>query len=153
MECICLRVSEVRRSLVATLDYQNKNDHSTNYRCDNRRFLVVRPRLSSPNHKFSKPRSRAENLDFWSRLTHQLLVRLKSSIPNLQICLPKKANSEKLGIDNPCRVVFLSLGMNKCLKRVDDRPFWNPGVMSYAMIPRSARCRPNSRVCFSSSHL
>jgi hypothetical protein len=32
--------------------------------------------------------------------------------------------------------------MNKCLKRVDDRHFWTPGVFSYAMIPR---CQPNSK--------
>jgi hypothetical protein len=25
--------------------------------------------------------------------------------------------------------------MNKCLERVNDRHFWNPGVVSYAMIP------------------
>jgi hypothetical protein len=33
---------------------------------------------------------------------------LKSTIPDLQIYLPKKSNSEKLGlgIDNPCRIVF-----------------------------------------------
>jgi hypothetical protein len=32
---------------------------------------------------------------------------MKSTIPNLQIYLPKKANSEKLGLatDNPCRIV------------------------------------------------
>jgi hypothetical protein len=37
-----------------------------------------------------------------------LLGRLKSTIPNLQIYPPKKANSEKLGlgIDNPCRIAF-----------------------------------------------
>jgi hypothetical protein len=37
-----------------------------------------------------------------------LLERLKSTIPNLQIYLPKKANFDKLGlgIDNPCRIVF-----------------------------------------------
>ncbi len=35
--------------------------------------------------------------------------------------------------------------MNKCLERVNDRHFWNPGVVSYAMI---RRCRPNSRVLF-----
>jgi hypothetical protein len=37
-----------------------------------------------------------------------LLGRLKSTIPYLQIHLPKKANYEKLGlgIDNPCRIVF-----------------------------------------------
>jgi hypothetical protein len=72
---------------------------------------------------------------------------LKFTIPNLQIYLPKKANFEKLGlgIDNPCRIVFLSLRMNKGLERVNDRHFWNPGVSSYAMIPR---CRPNSRVFF-----
>jgi hypothetical protein len=37
-----------------------------------------------------------------------LLGRLKSTIPNLQIYLPKKENSEKLGLrlDNPCRIVF-----------------------------------------------
>jgi hypothetical protein len=25
--------------------------------------------------------------------------------------------------------------MNKCLERVNDRHFWNPGVISYAIIP------------------
>jgi hypothetical protein len=35
--------------------------------------------------------------------------------------------------------------MNKCLERVNDRHFWNPGVFSYAMIPR---CHFNSRVFF-----
>ncbi len=57
------------------------------------------------------------------------------------------ADSEKLGlgIDNPCTIVFFSLRMNKCLKRVNDRHFWNPGVFSYAMIPR---CHPNSLVFF-----
>jgi hypothetical protein len=41
------------------------------------------------------------------QLAHQFLGRLKSTIPNLQIYLPKKANSEKLklGINNPCRIV------------------------------------------------
>ncbi len=99
--------------------------------------------MSSPNPNFSKPRSRTATSDFWSRLTNQLIGRLKSTIPNLQIYLPKMANSEKLGlrIDNPCRIVFLSLRMNKCLERINDRHFWNPGVFSYAMIPR---CRLNS---------
>ncbi len=55
-------------------------------------------------------------------------------------------NSEKLGIDNSCRIVFLSLRMNKCLERFYGRHFWNPGVFRYALIPR---CRPNSRVIFS----
>ncbi len=32
-------------------------------------FLVVRPRLSSPNPNISKPRSRTANSDFWSWLT------------------------------------------------------------------------------------
>ncbi len=40
---------------------------------------------------------------------------------------------------------FLSLRTNRGLERVNDRHFWNPGVFSYAMIPR---CRPNSRVFF-----
>ncbi len=40
---------------------------------------------------------------------------------------------------------FLSLRMNMCLGRVNDRHFWNPGVFGYAMIPR---CRPNSRFFF-----
>ncbi len=76
-------------------------------------------------------------LSTWSRLTHQLLGRLKSTIPNLQIYLPKTANSEKLGlgIDNPCRTVFMSLRMNKCLERVNDRHFGNSGVFSYAIAP------------------
>ncbi len=51
-----------------------------------------------------------------------------------------------------CFFFFLSLWMSKCLERVDDRHFWNPGVFSYAMIPR---CCLNSIVFFffSSSHL
>jgi hypothetical protein len=65
-------------------------------------FFVVRPQLSSSNSNFSKPGTRTANSDFWSGLTHQLLGRSKSTIPNLQTYLPKKANSEKLGlgIDN-----------------------------------------------------
>ncbi len=126
---------------------------SIDYRCDDRRF-----RLSAHNCRVPTPTSQNLELeqqisDFWSRLSHQLLGRLKSTIPNLQIYQPKKATSEKLGlgIDNPCRMVFfLSLRMNKCLERVNDRHFWNPRVVSYAMIPR---CHPNSRVSFSSSYL
>jgi hypothetical protein len=54
-------------------------------------FLVVCPPLPSSNPNFSNPiRNRTANLDFWSRLTHQLLGRLKSTIPNLQINLPQK---------------------------------------------------------------
>jgi hypothetical protein len=94
--------------------------------------MVVRQQLTSSNPNFSQPRTRTANSDFWSRLTHQLLGRSKSTIPNLQLYSPKKANSQKLrlGIDNPCRIVFLSLRMNKCLERVNDRHFWNPGVFA-----------------------
>jgi hypothetical protein len=35
--------------------------------------------------------------------------------------------------------------MSKCLERVNDRHFWNPGVFSYAMM---RRCGPNSRLFF-----
>ncbi len=111
-------------------------------------FLVVRPQLSSPNPNFSGPRTRTTKSDSWSLLTHQLLGRLKFTIPNLQIYSPKKANSEKLGlgIDNPRKIVFSSLRMKKCSERVvNDRHFWNPGVFSYAMIPR---WRPNLNVFF-----
>jgi hypothetical protein len=54
-----------------------------------------------------KSRTRTANSDFWSRLTHEFLGRLKSTIPNLQMYLPKKLNFEKLGLgsDNPCRIV------------------------------------------------
>ncbi len=45
---------------------------------------------------------------------------------------------------------FLSLRMNECLERVNDRHFGNPGVFSYAIIPR---CCPNSRVFFSHHHI
>ncbi len=110
-------------------------------------FLVVRPQFSSSNPNFSKPRNRTANSDLGSRLIHQLLGRLKSTTPDLQIYLPKNSNSEKLGlgIDNPCKIVSLSWRMNKCLERVNDRHFWNPGVFSYAMIPR---CRRKSRFFF-----
>ncbi len=109
-------------------------------------FLVVRPQLSSPNPNISKPRSRTENSDFWSWLTHQLLGRWKSTIPNLQIYLPKKANSEKLGlgIDNPCRI---------------GRSAWR-GVMTdiFGILESSAThwyqdVNPTQEFFFSSSHL
>jgi hypothetical protein len=41
--------------------------------------------------------------------------------------------------------IFLSLLMKKRLERVNDRHSWNPGVFSYAMIPK---CRPNSKGFF-----
>ncbi len=40
---------------------------------------------------------------------------------------------------------FFSSRMNKCLDRINDQHFWNPGVFSSAVIPR---CRPNSRGFF-----
>jgi hypothetical protein len=51
------------------------------------------------------------NLDFWSRLTPQLLERLRSTILNLQIYFPKKVIFENLGfgIDNPCRIYIYFL--------------------------------------------
>jgi hypothetical protein len=34
---------------------------------------------------------------------------------------------------------FLNLRMNnKCLERVNDQNFWNPGIFSYAMIPATS---------------
>jgi hypothetical protein len=70
------------------------------YRCANRRFWLSAHdcQVPTPNLNFSKPRSRTENSDFWSRMTQQLLGRLKSTIPNLQMYSPRKANSEKLGL-------------------------------------------------------
>jgi hypothetical protein len=46
-----------------------------------------------------------------------LLGRLKSTIPNLQIYLPKTVNPEKmrLGIDNPCRIVFFEFADEQVL--------------------------------------
>jgi hypothetical protein len=131
--------SSKKNALVGAMDY----------RCDNRRFWLSAHNCQVPssNPNFSKPRTRTANSDFWSWLTQQWLERLKCTILNLQIYLPKKANSEMfgLGIDNLCMIVFLSLRMNKCLERVNDQHFWNPGVFSYAII---LRCLPNSRVFF-----
>jgi hypothetical protein len=121
---------------------------SVDHRCDDRRFCLSAHDCQVPTPTYQNLATTTANLDLWSRLTHQFLGRLKSTIPNRQICLPKKVNSEKLrlGIDNPCRILFLlSWQMNKCLERVNDRHFWNPGVFSYAMIPR---CRPNERFFF-----
>jgi hypothetical protein len=79
--------------------------------------LVVRPQLSSPNPNFSKPRTRTENSDFGSCLTHQFLGRLKFTIPNLQIYLTKRASSEKvgLGVDNPRTIVFFEFADEQVL--------------------------------------
>jgi hypothetical protein len=60
--------------------------------------MVVRPQLSSPNPNFSKPRIWATISDFWSRLTHELLGRLKFTIPNLQIYLPKIGEFWEVGV-------------------------------------------------------
>ncbi len=113
----------------------------------NRRFW-----LSAHNCQVPTPTSQNLELEqqfriFFSWLTKQLLGRLKSTIPNLPFYLPKKANSEKLGlgIDNPYRIVCLSSWMNSAWKGLMTGIFWNPGVFSYAMIPR---CRPNSRFFF-----
>ncbi len=68
------------------------------YRCDNRRFwLSSHNCMSSPNPNFSKSRTRTANSDLWSRLAHQLLGRLKSTIPNLCIYQPKKENMRSWG--------------------------------------------------------
>jgi hypothetical protein len=139
----CLYEHEAANRLPVTIDY----------RCDNRIFLLsrVHPQLSSSNPEFSKPKNRTANSDFRSRLIN-CLEDWNAQFLTCRSIYRKKANSEKLGlgIDNPCRIVFSSLRMNKCLERVNDRHFWNPGVFSYAMI---LRCRPNSRVIFSLSHL
>jgi hypothetical protein len=159
--CCALLITEARshsttpwkNSFFVRMDTQTVR--RSNHRLSMRQyaFLIIRPQLSSPNPNFSKPRTKTANSDFWSRLNHKLMGRLKSTIPNLQIYLPNKANSKKLGlgIDNPRRIVLLSLRMNKCLERVNDRHFWNPGVFSYAMIPR---CHLNlSFFFFPPSHL
>ncbi len=106
---------------------------SIDYRCDNRRFLVVRPQLSSSNPNFSKPKTRTANSDFWSWLTHRSIHQKRQILRSWGGDWQSMQDS------------FLSLRMNKCLKRVNDRRFWNPGVFSYAMIPR---CHPNLRVFF-----
>jgi hypothetical protein len=68
------------------------------YRCDiDRRFLVVCLQFSSSNPNFSKPRTRTANSDFSSWLTQQLLQRLKSTFPNLQINIPKKGKFWEVG--------------------------------------------------------
>ncbi len=122
------------------------------YRCDNRSFCLSAHDCQVPTPTSQNLATRTTNSDSWSRLTHQFLGRLKPTIPNPQIYLPKKANSEKLGegMDNLSKIVFLSLRTNKCLERVNDRHFRNPGVFSYAMTPR---CRPNSRVFFLHCHI
>jgi hypothetical protein len=137
--CLCLKTSQtaVEQSYgsVSSLRSKHSEVQTIDYRCDIGRFW-----LSAHNCQVSTPTSQNLEIEqqiqyFGSWLTHQLLGRLKFTIPNLQIYLPKKANSEKLGlgIDNPCRIV---LWMNKCLERVNDRHFWNPGVFSYTMIPK-----------------
>jgi hypothetical protein len=132
---------------------------SIDYRCDNKRFWLSAHDRQVPTPTSQKPRSRTANSDFWSRLSHQLLGRLKSTIPYLQIYLPKEANSEELGlgIDNPCRTFFFWVCRWTSAWRglINDRHFWNPGVFSHAMLPT---CRSNSRgfyfiFFFKSSHI
>ncbi len=60
------------------------------YRCDNRRFCLSAHDRQAPTRTSQNLATRTANSNFWSRLTHQFLGRLKSTIPNLQIYLPKK---------------------------------------------------------------
>ncbi len=79
-----------------------------NYRCDNRRFWLSAHNCQVPTPTSQNLATRTANSDLWSRLTHQLLWRLKSTISSLEIYSSNQANSEKLGlgIDNPCVIVF-----------------------------------------------
>jgi hypothetical protein len=116
------------------------------YRCDNRRIWLSADNCQVPTWTSQNLATRTANSDFWSWLTHPLLWRFKSKIPNLQIYLLKKANSEKLGIGNPCRIVFFWVcGWTSAGRGLMTWHSWNRGVFSYAMIPR---CCPSSRLAF-----
>jgi hypothetical protein len=118
------------------------------YRCDNRRFWLSAHNCQVPNPTSQNLATRTANSDFWSRLTHQLLGRLKFTIPNLQIYLPKQTNLGSWGWEWQSvqdSFFFSSLRLNKCFARVNRQHFWNPEVFSYALIPRR---RPNSRFFF-----
>jgi hypothetical protein len=64
--------------------------YTIDYRCDNRRFWLSAHNCLVPTPTSQNLAARTANSDFWSRLTHQLFERLKSTIPNLQMYLPKK---------------------------------------------------------------
>ncbi len=57
----------------------------TDYRCDNTRFWLSAHNCQVPTQTCQNLATRTANSDFWSRLTHQLLGRLKCTISNLQI--------------------------------------------------------------------
>jgi hypothetical protein len=121
------------------------------YRCDNRRF-----RLSAHNCQVPTP---TQNLELEQQIrifgAEWLINCLEDWHPQSLICTSsyqkrRIPRSWGWGLTNHAGWFFLSLRMNNCLERVNDWHFWNPGVFSNAMIPR---CRPNSRVFWSSSHV
>jgi hypothetical protein len=139
-----------RWELFICLYFLARDTRRIDYRCDDRRFW-----LSA--HDCQVPTPTSQNLD----LEHQIRIFEAAQLIN---CL-EYLNAQFL----ICRSiyqkkgVFWEVGVGDwqsmqdsfffwvCwLERVNDRHFWNPGVFSYAMIPR---CHPNSRVHFSSSHL
>jgi hypothetical protein len=114
---LCLHLLfDLALSCLGELDTYVKCQHllplTIDYRWDNRCFWLSAHNCQVPTPYSQNLATRIANLDLSSRLTHQLLWRLKSTIPNLQIYLPKMANSEKLGLglDNPCRAVFCVCG-------------------------------------------
>jgi hypothetical protein len=125
------------------------------YRCDNRRYwLSSAHKLSSSNLNFLKPRTTTANSDFWSWLTHQLLGRLKSTIPNLQIYALKKGKFWEVGVED-WQSTQDSFFFEFADAQVLGEGWWTrhfciPGVFSYAMIPR---CGPDSRGFFFHRHI
>ncbi len=57
---------------------------------------------------------------------------------------------EKVGIDNPCRVLFWGFGWKSTTWWLIISFFWNSGFISYAMM---SRFRPSSTIFIASSHL
>ncbi len=113
------RLNKIAIVPLFTLTYEyitagmNPSATTIDYRSDNMRFW-----LSAHNCQVPTPTSQNLELEQPIRtfgadwLTHFLHGRLKSTISNLQMYIPKKANSEKLGlaIDNPCRIFFWVCG-------------------------------------------
>jgi hypothetical protein len=77
------------------------------YRRDNRRFWLSAHDCQLPTPNSQNLERRAANSDFWSRVTRELLGRLKCTIPDLQIYLQKKGKFWEVGIgDRQSMIVF-----------------------------------------------
>jgi hypothetical protein len=71
----------------------------------------------------------------------------------LWVLLKKSKVGVCKGRQQACLIFTSVICRDKCLERINERHFWNPGVFRYAMIIDNRKMSPQLRIFFSLSHL